>query len=888
MRKFSAIILVFLTIMNSVIAFAEGTIEDYENSANNKILINASTFVESGVESPAIYTGQSSQTEYMSTDRKVLVFSGSNAMFGYDVEIVQSGTYEVVAYIASKSTLTVSLLLNGEEMGRGNLNAQPSYSHYTPVNLGNLDLEAGTNRIGVKNYTGGGSQLAFLTVECIAGSINTNAIFANDTRIDETMEASSSTDALSIFFNHRINKETIGNMVLCEKDGEEVASEISVFDNKVQINLKESLKDDAVYTISICYVEDFMSKSSIENYAFDFETRCGEAIAGGKITLTDLYVNYEDITIKGNIVSSKGIPIMNKKVFADVAGVTKVAETLSDENGEFTITYTLSEEIESGAVDIVVYSDHYQENAEKAILYVEKGLETEILEAISGAVLPEEVGRVFQNNETSLGINIRLDTLPVSDKNLVYRHMVGITYSNISELLSAYYSFAGMEDVNCATTARHINAVLSNQGICAALEIDIEKVNALSSANKMEFNSRFIDWPEEFTDIDTVKKAFKDTVKEFLLLEFGKTNASLIGSVHSAYVGEVIEHEIRLREPLDDVKYIFLELTTNNADILTDCEFQNLSGFSQTTELSEGNLKIKLETDSAISCEVLGKLILRTKSEGSAMINLSGELAYDVGEEFLVDASVEESNIDVTVIRNRPSGGSSGGGGSSTSFPSAGSSGGSGGSAGVTQRPLENQEPEKEPEDEPTKEPEKEMFKFNDMSNYEWAEEAVTELLRLDVISESEDKNFNPSKNITREEFVKLVVCALGIETEEKISGFSDVAEGAWYYKYIAAAEKAGIVNGDGKSFGIGTFITREDMATILYRAVSSKLSSNSESDIFADNDMISDYAKEAVYAMRNSGIINGVGENNFMPKSNATRAESAKMIYELIKAVKS
>ena len=51
------------------------------------------------------------------------------------------------------------------------------------------------------------------------------------------------------------------------------------------------------------------------------------------------------------------------------------------------------------------------------------------------------------------------------------------------------------------------------------------------------------------------------------------------------------------------------------------------------------------------------------------------------------------------------------------------------------------------------------------------------------------------------------------------------------------------------------------------------------ENPLFSDDATISDYAKEAVYALKNSGAVSGYGENDFRPLGNATRAEAAAMI---------
>ena len=49
---------------------------------------------------------------------------------------------------------------------------------------------------------------------------------------------------------------------------------------------------------------------------------------------------------------------------------------------------------------------------------------------------------------------------------------------------------------------------------------------------------------------------------------------------------------------------------------------------------------------------------------------------------------------------------------------------------------------------------------------------------------------------------------------------------------------------------------------------------------IFADDEQISDYAKTAVYALYDAGIINGVSEDEFAAKDYLTRAQAAKIIY--------
>ena len=113
---------------------------------------------------------------------------------------------------------------------------------------------------------------------------------------------------------------------------------------------------------------------------------------------------------------------------------------------------------------------------------------------------------------------------------------------------------------------------------------------------------------------------------------------------------------------------------------------------------------------------------------------------------------------------------------------------------------------------------------------------------------------------------------------------FDDVSSDAWYYTYVASAKNAGFINGKTESdFAPLDTVSREEMVTIALRALGIEASDSSEK--FADDDSISDYAKGAVYTLKQLGILNGVGDNMFAPKAEVTRAMAAKVVYALITA---
>ena len=173
---------------------------------------------------------------------------------------------------------------------------------------------------------------------------------------------------------------------------------------------------------------------------------------------------------------------------------------------------------------------------------------------------------------------------------------------------------------------------------------------------------------------------------------------------------------------------------------------------------------------------------------------------------------------------------------------------------------------------------------FVDLDSVPWAKEAIELLAEKNVISGKAERTFVPNDYVTRAEFAKMIVMSFGSYNENiTTDSFSDVAAEAWYTPYIANAEERKLINGkDDGTFGVNENITREDICVILYRqlAASGKTFESDETP-FVDADNISEYAFEAVGALKGAGIVNGVDDGRFAPKENCTRAMAAKVIYE-------
>jgi hypothetical protein len=171
---------------------------------------------------------------------------------------------------------------------------------------------------------------------------------------------------------------------------------------------------------------------------------------------------------------------------------------------------------------------------------------------------------------------------------------------------------------------------------------------------------------------------------------------------------------------------------------------------------------------------------------------------------------------------------------------------------------------------------------YTDMDDYAWASDYVIDLTEAGIVSGYGDKTFGPGNNLTRAEFMKMLVNACGLADLTAECSFTDVDKDAWYYVYIASAEKLGLASGYGNGlFGVNDAITREDAVTLIYRAAKIKnlpiQTFAVGTNFFTDKDQIASYAEEAVKGLYNAGLYLGTSDNSqlttFEPKGYASRA---------------
>lgn len=165
---------------------------------------------------------------------------------------------------------------------------------------------------------------------------------------------------------------------------------------------------------------------------------------------------------------------------------------------------------------------------------------------------------------------------------------------------------------------------------------------------------------------------------------------------------------------------------------------------------------------------------------------------------------------------------------------------------------------------------------FSDLPANHWAYAPMLNLYRRNIIKGYGDNTVKPDQAITRAEFIKILAEISLMPIDLTGEDFSDVSENHWAYKYIKSARKTGLVTGGyTNNFNPDERITREDMLVILQRATKAPDGSAN----FADMGDAASYAKGAIGYFSEKGVVNGMGDNMFMPKGETTRAQACKIL---------
>ena len=205
---------------------------------------------------------------------------------------------------------------------------------------------------------------------------------------------------------------------------------------------------------------------------------------------------------------------------------------------------------------------------------------------------------------------------------------------------------------------------------------------------------------------------------------------------------------------------------------------------------------------------------------------------------------------------------------------------------------------------------------FEDTKGH-WAEQTINELVERGVVNGYTDTEFAPEDEVTRAQYLKMIMEATGVKpTPCRAGECLEATASDWYAPYLQKALDCAlipdsmiagykqnveyVVDDTGKATSSrlvysGAFngdlpISREEMAVLTqyFYQYSRTVLTNEDIDTsevkpFKDEDSISDWAITSVVMAAAEGFIEGSDDNSFNPKDATTRAEAATVIMRVI-----
>ena len=176
------------------------------------------------------------------------------------------------------------------------------------------------------------------------------------------------------------------------------------------------------------------------------------------------------------------------------------------------------------------------------------------------------------------------------------------------------------------------------------------------------------------------------------------------------------------------------------------------------------------------------------------------------------------------------------------------------------------------------------VLPFTDVDSDDWFLAAVQYVYENDRMAGTSSTTFQPEVNLTRAMAAQVLY---NLEGQPAVTGdttFTDAADaGDWAVKAITWAEQTGVVAGIGDGlFDPTANVTREEFAQMMYNYASYKeydLTLEGDLSQFEDASAISGWAETAMSWANGSGLINGHDDGTIDPQGTTTRAQAASIL---------
>lgn len=166
---------------------------------------------------------------------------------------------------------------------------------------------------------------------------------------------------------------------------------------------------------------------------------------------------------------------------------------------------------------------------------------------------------------------------------------------------------------------------------------------------------------------------------------------------------------------------------------------------------------------------------------------------------------------------------------------------------------------------------------YSDVPRDHWAYSEIQRSGEIGFMSGMGDGTFGLGQNVTRAQFVSMLVRMFGWSASEG-TGFSDVAPGDWYYSDVLTASDMGVLDTTEAYFRPNDNITREEMAVMIIKALGyGELAEEIANDGVPFSDVTEN--KGYISLAYEFGIISGRGGSIFDPNGTALREDAAAMM---------
>lgn len=174
---------------------------------------------------------------------------------------------------------------------------------------------------------------------------------------------------------------------------------------------------------------------------------------------------------------------------------------------------------------------------------------------------------------------------------------------------------------------------------------------------------------------------------------------------------------------------------------------------------------------------------------------------------------------------------------------------------------------------------------FKDVPKENWATQTINFMVSKNFVSGTSEDTFEPNKQVTRAEFVSMLVRAAGYDKASTTnSKFSDVPKDSWYYNDLLIAEENDLIKGiSATTFGPDKTLTREESVSILLRVMEKEglkfpITDSEVTKIptkFQDSKSISKWARSDMAKAIKYKLTNGLSEKSINAAGSANRAQA-------------